>query len=187
MPRIPLIDPASLSPEQQAVFDKIQGGARGRVGGPFRVLLHSPGAADVVQQVGEYLRFHSVLPERIRELVITLVARHWHADIEWNSHAPRAARLGVPAEVLEAIGGGEPPPFTETEDRIACAFVSAALKSSGMGSIPEEVLAEARAAFGEAGLIDLAVFAGYYTLLAMVLNTFEVRPEGADIPWRRGD
>ena len=41
-------------------------------------------------------------------------------------------------------------------------------------------------AFGEAGVVDLTGLVGYYTLLAMTLNTFEVPvPEGADIPWAK--
>jgi hypothetical protein len=71
------------------------------------------------------------------------------------------------------------------DDRVAYRFVKAVLASSGMTSIDDAVFDDARRAFGEAGIVDLAGLVGYYTLLAMVLNTFEVRPENAGIPWRQ--
>ncbi|MYZ49546.1 carboxymuconolactone decarboxylase family protein [Propylenella binzhouense] len=185
LPRIPTIDPNALSPAQRDVYDRIAGGARGGVSGPFTVLLHSPGATDVLEQLGVYIRYRSALPDRIRALAVAVVGRHWYADFEWHVQATRAAALGVPGTVLDAIAEGRTPDFTDEADRIACAYVEAVLSSSGMSSVSEPVMAEARAAFGEEGLVDLTVLAGYYSLLAMVLNTFEVRPEGGDVPWRR--
>ncbi len=184
MPHIPPVDPDRLTAAQQAVHDRIAGGERGAVRGPFRVLLHSPRAADVVQEAGRYLRFHSALPERVRELAITVVARHWHADYEWAAHAPKAEQAGVPRQVLDAVAAGAEPDFAESADRIAYTYVTAVLSSSGLAPVPEPVLAAARDAFGINGLVDLTVLTGYYTMLAMVLNTFEVRPEPDVAPWR---
>ncbi|MGQ7793935.1 carboxymuconolactone decarboxylase family protein [Faunimonas sp. B44] len=186
MPRIPAVDPDRLTAAQQAVHDRIAGGERGAVRGPFQVLLHSPEAADVVQEAGRYLRFHSVLPERVRELAITVVARHWHADYEWAAHAPKAEQAGVPRPVIDAIATGAAPDLDESNDRIAYDYVSAVLRSSGFDPVPEAVLAAAREAFGIDGLVDLTVLTGYYSMLAMVLNTFEVRPAGDGVPWRGG-
>ncbi|MGQ7792887.1 carboxymuconolactone decarboxylase family protein [Faunimonas sp. B44] len=185
MPRIPPVDPAALTPEQAAAHAGIAAGARGEVSGPFPMLLHSPRAAAAVEQLGVHIRYRSALPDRIRALAVAIVGRHWYADYQWHIQATRAEELGVPRPVLDAIAEGRVPDFDEEEDRIAYAFLSEVLKSSGLTPVPEGVFAAARSAFGDEGLVDLTVLAGYYSLLAMVLNTFEIRPEGGDVPWRR--
>lgn len=186
MSRIATIDPENLSPDQQRAFDQIAGGKRGRVGprGPFALLLHSPGLASCVERVGVYLRYESPLPTHIKETAILVVSRHWFCDVEWRGHSGHALAAGVPQEVVDAIGDGKEPQLSGDE-RAAYDFVRAVLKVDGMSRIPDPVFTAAYDAFGEAGLMDLAGLAGYYSLLAKVMNTFELRPEGADIPWRR--
>src|SRR3546814_16029685 len=53
-PRLPALDPATLTPEQKAVFDAIAAGPRGRVQGPPAVWLPSPGLADNAQRPGAF-------------------------------------------------------------------------------------------------------------------------------------
>ncbi len=70
MPILPPVDPTALSPAQREIFNQIVQGPRGQVRGPFTVLLHSPGLAGKVEQVGAFIRYQSVLPPRARELAI---------------------------------------------------------------------------------------------------------------------
>src|SRR5690349_7282318 len=66
---------ADQSPE--ARVRRHRGGPRGGVRGPFAVLLRSPELADLVQKLGEHLRFHSTLPPRLNEFAILINARYW--------------------------------------------------------------------------------------------------------------
>ena len=51
--------------------------------------------------------------------------------------------------------------------------------------MPNAVYAEAVALLGEKGTVELTGLVGYYTLLALQLNTFEVAPPPTvPIPWR---
>ena len=55
MTRIPTIDKKELlPPEHQALYDAIAK-SRGRVGGPFLALLHSPEIAERTAHLGSYL------------------------------------------------------------------------------------------------------------------------------------
>ncbi len=92
----PLPD-AALSAAQRRVVDAITQGPRGRLSGPFVALLRSPELCQRTQLLGEYLRYDSSLPPRLRELAILATARHWRQDYEWNSHAPLAERAGSSA------------------------------------------------------------------------------------------
>lgn len=183
MRQIKPIDPDNLTPAQAEIYKQIATGERGRVSGPFTVLLHSPGAASRVEQVGAYLRYKSNMSDRIRELAICVVSYKWKANVEWASHAPLALKYGVPTDVIEAIGTGREPPFDDDKDRIAYQYVREVQTTEGAS---DATLKAAHEAFGEEGLVDLTVVIGYYTMLAMLLNTFDVAPKPGDIPWRRG-
>ena len=101
-PRVQQVDPERLTPEQREVFDRIAG-TRGRVAGPFTVLLHAPDLADRVQNVGAYLRYETELERDLAETAVLVTARAWDSAFEWEAHEPHARRAGVPAEVIEAL------------------------------------------------------------------------------------
>ena len=51
-----------MTPEQSKVLEAIQSGPRGAgLRGPFNALLRSPELCDLVQRVGAYVRFGSVV------------------------------------------------------------------------------------------------------------------------------
>lgn len=181
MSRITLLTREGLSPDQIEVYNSINTGARGGVRGPFRVLLHSPDLARRVEQLGVYVRFQCKVPERLRELAITIVAAHWRADYEWYAHAALAAKQGIPAKVLDAIGAGELPDITEDADKIVHDYVTALLRT---GRVSDAAFSQAKALLGERGVVDLTGLVGYYSLLALQLNAFQVPvPEDGAPPW----
>ncbi|MEP9375115.1 carboxymuconolactone decarboxylase family protein [Aquabacter sp. CN5-332] len=181
MSRIALLAREDLSPAQAEVYNSINAGARGGVRGPFRVLLHSPDLAKRVEQLGVYVRFQCKVPERLREFSIVLVSEHWHAAYEWYAHASLALKQGIPEVVLDAVAKGERPAFTEEADEITYDYVTSLLKT---GRASDPVFSRAQALLGEEGLVDLTGLVGYYTLLALQLNAFEVPiPEDGYAPW----
>ena len=66
MPPLPL---ETMNPAQRAAADELIAGPRKAVRGPFIPLMRSPELLTRIQKVGEVLRFHSVLPARLTELV----------------------------------------------------------------------------------------------------------------------
>jgi 4-carboxymuconolactone decarboxylase len=182
MMRLPPLDPARLSLDQQVVHDRIASGARGGVGGPFIPLLTSAELCARVEQLGVFIRYECTVPQRLRELAILVVGEHWHADYEWFAHAPIAARQGVPQPVIDAIGRGEEqPPFDEAADRIVHAFVRELLRR---GRVSDATYAPVHELLGDKGAVELTGLVGYYSLLAMQLNVFQVEaPPTVPIPW----
>jgi 4-carboxymuconolactone decarboxylase len=183
MSRFAPISRENLSPAQAEVYNSINAGARGGVRGPFRVLLHSPELARRVEQLGLYARFQCKVPERLRELSISIVAQHWQADYEWYAHAALALKQGLSEEVMEAIGSGWRPVFAQESDEIVYDYVSRLLTD---GRVSDVMFQRARALLGEAGIVDLTGLVGYYTLLALTINAFEVPvPEDGKVPWSK--
>jgi 4-carboxymuconolactone decarboxylase len=177
--RMPPIPEAQQTEAQQAVSAELISGPRGKLAGPFTPLLRSPELMRRVQKVGEYLRFESALPDRIKELAILVVAGHWGQPYEWSFHLPLALKAGVTRETAAAIAEGRRPQALTVEEAAACDLLTELLRTRQVG---DEAYARARAAFGEAGVVDLVGFGGYYALLAMVMNTARTPAEDAEIP-----
>lgn len=181
-PRLPAQTRDSLDPAAQAVWDRMTAGARGGVKGPFQALINSPELCARVEQLGVFVRFECSVPMRLRELAILCVGYHWKAAYEWFAHAPIAEKQGVPSAVIAAIGrDSDKIPFDSEDDRIVVAFVRSVLRT---GKAPDAIYQPVRDLLGEKGAVELTGLVGYYSLLAMQLNVFQVEPpEGSAIPW----
>ena len=88
MPRIELItDKGQIPAERHAEYDEIVG-VLGRVGGPFGILMHSPGLAEMVCKTGAHVRLKSTLSMVERELAVLSVCREKDAAYEWGRARP---------------------------------------------------------------------------------------------------
>jgi 4-carboxymuconolactone decarboxylase len=166
--RLPPMSDAQLTPAQrQAVADFKT--ARGvAISGPFYPLLRSPELMTRTRAMGDYLRFKSALPPRLSELVILITAREWTQQYEWNAHYQIALKAGVSPEVADAIGEGRRPAAMSEEEAILYDFCTELHRNK---NVSDATYARAIAKFGELAVVDTVGITGYYTLLAMVLNT----------------
>jgi 4-carboxymuconolactone decarboxylase len=162
---------AEMNPAQKQVVDEIVSGKRGRFGGPFQLLIHTPEVCKHLSRLGEYLRWGSSLSPALSELAICLTARHIRANYEWHAHAPLAVEGGVPAAALEAIRTGKTPHFEATDQALVYKLVTELIDSKRLS---DASFAAAIAAFGEQGVVELGTIIGYYTAIGNSLNVFEV-------------
>jgi len=175
MPRITLPDPATMSPEQRAVYDKVVSGPRGRVQGPLRAAIHNAELADRWQALGALLRYNTLLTRRQSEIAILVTGRHCNSPFEWYAHRQEAEKVGIEAAVIEAILAGQTPALTE-EDTAVHQF---ATELNQHKSVSEATYQRALALFGERIVVELTALVGYYTMVAMTLNAHEIPlPEG---------
>jgi len=171
MSRYREISPAEMTPAQKQVHDEIVAGKRGRFGGPFQLLIRAPEVCRHLSRLGEYLRWGSSLPPALSELAICLTARSIRANYEWHAHAPLAVEAGVPAAAMEAIRIGASPNFAVKELALVYRIVTELINTKRLS---DATFAEAIAAFGEQGVVELATIIGYYTAIGNALNVFEV-------------
>lgn len=176
MSRAREIAPEAMTDAQRHVYDLIVSGRRGRVSGPFAVLLRAPEVCEHAAKLGEHLRWGSSLPPRLSELAIALTARYWRAQYEWHAHAALAEKAGVAPEAIEAIRRGETPNLP-ADEALVYRTVTELQKTQRLS---EASFKEAVDALGETGLIEVIAIMGYYTLIGLTLNAFAVPvPEGA--------
>ncbi|MFK8079727.1 MAG: carboxymuconolactone decarboxylase family protein [Granulosicoccus sp.] len=186
MGRISFPTPESMSMDQRAVYDDIVTGPRGRLVGPLRAVLHNATLADRWQRFGQVLRFETSLPAHLNELAILVTARRWNSDLEWAIHAQEAARAGLPDELAEAIRTGTAPDFGED---IACREIYDYARELLMnGDVSDSAHAAVTTRWNEVGVVELTSVIGYYSMVAMILNSQQV-PLPADmecsLPGRR--
>ena len=181
MSRLPDLTPETMTEAQRAIHDKIVSGPRGSISGPFLAWLHSPELADRAQHLGEYARFDSALPTELSELAILVTAHHWRAQFEWWIHAQTAEDAGLHPAIIAAVHAGEDPPFTSDAQRAVYAF---AREMYATTRVSAETYDDTVSHLGVEGTVDLVGVLGYYALVSMTLNAFEMPvPEGEDPPF----
>lgn len=193
MNRLRGLRPEELSDEQQRLYESIAGGDRARdasfrlteadgsLVGPFNTLLLSPVVGDAVQSVGAAIRFGCGLSSLVREVAILAVAGHRRSPFEWWAHEPIGRRAGLTDAQITALQSGEAPDFDDETAAAAYAFSRALIA----GGRPDDAAFEAaRDALGLDGVMELVTLVGYYTLLAQLMETFDVGvPRGEASPF----
>ncbi len=166
-------EPDQMSDHQRRVYDAIMAGPRGRVRGPLAVWLHRPGLAEHAQALGQYCRYDSSLPPRLSELAILTMAALWRSDFEWWAHQPIAVKAGITPEITECIRQGKTPNFVEQDEALVYEFIVSLVENR---RVPDELYQRALRLLGEPSVVDLVGLAGYYTLISMTLNVFDIQP-----------
>jgi 4-carboxymuconolactone decarboxylase len=156
-----------MTPEQREVAALISAGPRGEVRGPFIALIHNPALARHLQTLGEHLRWKGKLPPRLTELAVLVTARRWSCQHEWFVHSELARKAGLSDAAIAAIRDGREPAL-DGDDAAVHAFCRE-VHASGRAS--DASFDKVRERFGFDGAAELLALCGYYSMMAMVLNT----------------
>jgi 4-carboxymuconolactone decarboxylase len=176
--RMSKLSPESMTEAQRKAAAELASGPRGEVRGPFNVLLRSPELMTPLQKVGEYLRFRCQLDRRIAEMATLIAARHWTQVYEWNAHHPLALKAGLKPEIAQAIAEGRRPTGMVVDEEIVYDVLIEALQNKSVSDVTYE---RGIKQFGEQNLVDLLAIAGYYAMLALLLNVARTQlPEGRE-------
>ena len=149
---------------------------RGRVAGPFGVLLSSPDLADRVAAVGEPLVYGTAIPAPARALAWLLIAAELDCDYEWAMARAAADEAGLPALLVDAAGRRLPLTGATADLRAVADFCHQLLR--GNHHVSDEAYRATVERFGVPATVHLAATAGYFVMQAVLLNAFEIAPEG---------
>jgi 4-carboxymuconolactone decarboxylase len=178
--RFPRLAPEQMTPQQRAVAAEIAAGPRGEVRGPFIPLIHHPELARRVQALGEQLRWKSRLPPRLLELAVLVTARRWTCQHEWFMHEKLARQAGLSAALIDAVARRGELPAAGEDEQAVYAFCRDLHDTGRAGDAAFKNIQER---FGLEGALELVALSGYYSLMAMVLNTAGMPlPGGAEPP-----
>jgi 4-carboxymuconolactone decarboxylase len=161
-----------LTPQQKKYVESILSGPRGDITGPLGVMMVTPELGDLAQKAIAYSRFagregFSSVPPKLNELAILIVAKHWSAEYVWNAHHTAATRLGIPAEVVEAIRTGKRPAAMEKDVEVIYNFASDFITKR---EVNNPTLQAAKSLLGgDRGVVDLVGTMGLYQISSMMV------------------
>lgn len=175
--RQPRLQPANLTPDQQALYDRIVSGPRkggpvelvdqyGALRGPFGGFLLSPTLGDALQQLGAAIRYRTDLSPRLRELAILAVAHHESSNFERLAHEAVARDIQLGDDVIAAIAAGQEPPLTDPVELAGLRFTHALLR----GDVTDAQWSDLVPVMSVETAYELVVLVGYYSLLALQMR-----------------
>lgn len=179
MPRLDLPPEDAMTSDQKAAMADAVAGIRGRVPAPMVAWLQNPELASRAQKLGELLRYRTSLEPRLSELAILVCGRHWTSHHEWTAHKREGLKAGMDPDVIAAIAARRAPSLRDAREQ-AVYDVSSTLLATGR--VPQHLYARAVAALGERGMVELVGILGYYCLVALTLNAFELGLPGSIAP-----
>lgn len=169
--RLPLPDVTGLDPEQRAIHDSILA-TRGNLSGPFLAWMLCPGLASHAEKLGAFCRYSTGFSLVESELLILCVAAHHQCLGEQQIHEPIAIKAGLSTQAVDSLRAGEVPVLLDERQRLMHRIATELLKTHRIADVQYR---EGITAFGETGMVELVGILGYYTLVAMTLNAFEMR------------
>jgi len=181
MPRIDLITEKNQIPaERHHEYDEIVG-VLGRVGGPFGVLMHSPGLAEMVCKTGAHVRLQSMLTMVERELAVLSVCREKDGAYEWASHAGTARNAGMREEAITAMREGGDTSKLEPDERDIINYTRELLRTNRVSKATFDSLLSRH---DVRWLVELTATIGQYQYIAAINNAFEMEPraDGEKLP-----
>ena len=186
--RLPRVSRETLDAEGQRAFDTVVNpDSRYSTGlrGPIGMWMYSPRMAELMFPASTYLRFglDHERDQRLTELAILTTARELDSQYEWSAHEGAARRQGLEEEIIELLRFSRPladagtlPGFGERERSI----VRVVRELVTEPKVSAEAFVEARALFGNEGVMDLTGLVGYYTFVNYTLKTFDVQRAPGD-------
>lgn len=179
MSRVPYVNREDMDAEGQKIYDQIRKDRNSaEVGLQFRALLNNPQASGHLTSMGAQLRFHSSVPENLKELAIILVAREWNSDIEWTGHSALAARAGVSNASIESIRTRKTSEGLTGKEATIARFVHEMLREK---RVSDSTFAAAKSIVGERGVVDLTLTVSYYSALALAQIALKLEMESGRV------
>ena len=177
-----------MTVKQRSIYNAIAASRGTGVKGPFKPWLSNPEIADCAQRLGKCVRYDlNCIDRRETEMVILMTAVHYKCLTEYSIHYDEALKeglqQGIIAKLHDPFVGPDFPlwaPATLERDVAIYNFAKAALTDSS--NIHDEIYKAAEALVGGPGIVELVSLIGYYALVAMTLNVFQIGNEEGKPP-----
>jgi 4-carboxymuconolactone decarboxylase len=148
---------------------------RGLVPGPHKIWLANPALSRTIVPTGFYYQKESTLSKAEIEIVTILTTSRWLSAYGTYEHEKIGLLLGhLPADTLQRIIAGQPVFFKEERQQaiydLAVALTMPRIVSAGL-------FRRVKAQIGDEGVVDVAVLIGWFTMVCMTLNAYEVPAE----------
>jgi alkylhydroperoxidase family enzyme len=181
--RLPQLDHASLSPEQQPLYDDMKAGIEtsftgftaiddnGDLIGPWNPWLSFPQFGGPVWALVKALASNPRLPKPVREIAILVTGAQFNAAYELYAHIRVAEIRGLSDATINTIVGGSRPADLPEEQGLAYDCAHALVTGR---TVPGLLYQAMIGHFGEEGTAEFIYLVGLYCMVSTTLNGFAV-------------
>jgi alkylhydroperoxidase family enzyme len=168
MARLPYLDPSDLPPENRDLL--------ARNVNLYRELVHSPEGSRSFLHLAKYIRFHSRLDPRLREMAILQVGYITRSPYEYSHHVKIGREFGVSDDDIRAI-------TEETNNRptnllpLAKAVLRAAREMTVQMTLSDDTFAVLKQGLDKDQLVDLVMTISFYTGVVRLLAALQIDVE----------
>lgn len=171
--RVPLVQREEMDEDGKRVYDTLMGPQTRTLAGlqgPYGIWLHSPLLAEKLLAASQHLRYQTDLDRRLIELATLVVARELNHQFEWTAHEPAALRDGLEPHIIDIVKHRQEPVGLGERETVIIHMGRELLRQRKVSS---ETYAEAVRLFGVKGVVNLSALMAHYTMIGMMLNTFD--------------
>ncbi|MDE2838109.1 MAG: hypothetical protein OXL97_11485 [Chloroflexota bacterium] len=179
----PVTDRSQLPPERQHEWDAIFA-QRGRVRGPFAVMLNSPGLAMGFLESVQRTHDDSIVSQALHELAILAVAYEDEAPYQWSVHVPAGRAAGLSDAAIEVARTGANSSALDDDERDVIELCRQLCRTNRVDQATFDSL---MARHGQQWLVLVVATIGLYRYVAAFNNAFDLDPVAGDdqLPARR--
>ena len=168
MARVPYLEPADLAPQNRDLL--------ARNINLYRALVNSPDAARSFSGLGRYIRFHSRLDPRLREMAILQVGYVTRSPYEFSHHIKIGREFGVTDDDIRAIEADTKGQATNLS-ALARAVLRAARELAAQPNLSDATFAELKKGFNNEQLVDLLLTISFYCAVVRLLAALQIDVE----------
>jgi alkylhydroperoxidase family enzyme len=169
MARVPYVaDDALVEPARHLVLDH-----------PinlYRALANSPGGLESFSLLGQWIRFHSKLDPRLREIAILTVGALSVSDYEFSHHVKIGRDFGLSDADIEGV-------LRETRENASelganeRLVIKAVREITLDGALSDAATAELRSLLDEETFVEFVLIVGHYACVVRVLASLQIDVE----------
>ena len=141
---------------------------KGRTG-PAAISLYSPGAAEPIHHLNQYLR-KTVAGSQYFELSALLAAREFDQQYEWSGHEAAALSAGVGPAVIDAVKYNRDVAGLPEKDATVIRLARALFRDHKVSS---ELWAKTVESFGRQGAVEIVTTMGDYAMVGFLLTAVD--------------
>lgn len=178
-PRFAQLTMAQLNGQQRPMAEYIMKFSRVGIGGPYNLMLRSPGASKPMLDLLDYLRFHTSVPARLNEFAILIQGRLWRSQVEWYSHYPSALRAGISLTTLAELKANKRPTSMQPDEAAVYDFCKELFTRH---AVSDSTFDRLRQYLNDRQIVDLTMVGGTYASIASLLAMAQQGPPPGNPP-----
>ena len=145
---------------------------RGLVPGPHKIWVSNPKLSETIVPTGAYYQTESSLTKAEIEIATNVINGSWGAAYSNYEHEIIGEQQGhLPPDKVESLIAGLPTTFDDPREQVVYEL---ALTLAQKRVVPTGLYKRAKDRLGDAGMVDVTVLMGWFTMVSLTLIAYDV-------------